>query len=318
VTPGKPSTAKLFAAFAAVYLIWGSTYLAIRFAIETMPPLLMASLRFLIAGAILYVWTRGKTPKPPTRKNWRQAFTLGALMILGGNGCVVLSEQWVPSAFAAILVATVPLWIALFSWIRPGGLRPSPQVALGIVLGFAGVTMLIGLGNLQGAGVVDSRGVVLLLFSSISWTIGSLYSQNLHISDSPFQAAAMQMLGGGTWLALAGLIRGEAARFHPSEFSGPSVFALVYLAILGSLVGFTAYSWLLKATTPSRAATYAYVNPAVAVVLGWAIAGEPITPRMVVSMCIIVAAVIVITTARRESVVSETIPTSRAETPRPS
>jgi drug/metabolite transporter (DMT)-like permease len=162
--------------------------------------------------------------------------------------------------------------------------------------------MLIGLGNLHGAGVVDSRGVVLLLCSSISWSIGSLYSQNLHLSDSPLEASAMQMLGGGTCLALAGLLHGEAPLVHPAAFSTQSILALAYLAIFGSLVGFTAYSWLLKTTTPSRAATYAYVNPAVAVVLGWAIAGEPLTPRMVISMCIIVAAVIVITTARPASV----------------
>jgi drug/metabolite transporter (DMT)-like permease len=303
VTPNKPSSAKLFAAFAAVYLIWGSTYLAIRYAIETMPPLLMASARFLIAGTILYAWTRAHSSSArPVLKNWRRAFILGALMIMGGNGCVVLSEQWVPSGFAAILIATVPLWVALLSWMRPGGRRPSGQVAAGIVLGFAGVTMLIGLGNLQGAGVMDSRGVALLLFSAVSWAVGSLYSQNLHLSHSPLEASAMQMLGGGTCLAIAGLIHGEAPLVHPASFSMQSILALAYLAILGSLVGFTAYSWLLKATTPSRAATYAYVNPAVAVVLGWAIAGEPLTPRMVVSMGIIVAAVIVITTARPATV----------------
>jgi drug/metabolite transporter (DMT)-like permease len=296
----KTSTAKVAIAFAAVYLIWGSTYLAIRYAIQTMPPLLMASARFLLAGAILYTWSSLKSVPAPPLKEWRQAFTIGAMMMLGGNGCVVLSEQYVPSGLAAILVATVPLWIAVFNWIRPGGRRPIRQVALGIVLGFGGVILLTGLGNLRGAGSVDPRGAVLLVFSSMSWASGSLYSKNRNLSDSPLQASGMTMIGGGTSLLVAGLIHGEAAQFHPYGFSMESVLALGYLAILGSVVGFTAYNWLLKATTPSRASTYAYVNPAVAVVLGRTIGGEAITSRMMMSLCVIVAAVIIITTARKE------------------
>jgi drug/metabolite transporter (DMT)-like permease len=296
----RPSTAKVISAFAAIYLIWGSTYLAIRYAIQTMPPLLMASARFLLAGAILYMWSWLKSVPVPRLRQWRQAFTGGAMMMLGGNGCVVLSEQYVPSGLAAILVATVPLWIAVFGWIRPGGRRPTRQVTLGIALGFAGVIMLTGPGNLGGSGSMDPRGVALLVFSSMSWASGSLYSRNRHLSDSPLRASGMQMLGGGTCLLVAGLIHGEGAQFHPMGFSARSLLAVGYLAILGSVVGFTAYNWLLKVTTPSRAATYAYVNPAVAVVLGWTIGGEPITSRMLVSMSVIVAAVVVITTARKD------------------
>jgi drug/metabolite transporter (DMT)-like permease len=195
----------------------------------------------------------------------------------------------------------VPIWVAVLSWIRPGGKRPPQQVALGIILGFVGVTMLIGLGDLHSRNAVDPFGALLLIVASLSWATGSLYGQKAHVSDNPLQASGMQMIGGGTCLLLTGLISGEGRGFHLQQISTTSTIALVYLTLLGSLVAFTAYSWLLKATTPARAATYAYVNPAVAVVLGWAVAGEPLTPRMILSMCVIVAAVMIITTAKTKS-----------------
>jgi drug/metabolite transporter (DMT)-like permease len=295
----KATTAKLVTAFAAVYLIWGSTYLAIRYAIETLPPLLMASARFLAGGSILYFWSRMQGAPAGSRKSWKDAFIIGMMLLFFGNGAVVLAEQWVPSGLTAVLVASVPLWVSLLGWLVPGGQRPTAQVAIGILLGLFGVTLLIGVGSLRGAGTVDPFGAAVLLFGSMSWAAGSLYGRKTHISDSPIQASGMQMMGGGTFLLAAGLASGELSRFDPGGVSAHSILALVYLALFGSIIGFTAYSWLLKATTPTRAATYAYVNPAVAVLLGWAIAGEPLTPRMVFSMCIIVAAVMVITMAKR-------------------
>jgi drug/metabolite transporter (DMT)-like permease len=294
----KASTTKLVTAFAAVYIIWGSTYLAIRYAIQTFPPLLMASSRFLIAGSFLYGFSRFKGCPPGTTQGWRRAFIVGAMLLLCGNGGVVLAERTVPSGLTAVLVSMVPVWVAVFSWILPGGRRPSQHVALGIVLGFAGVTTLIGLGSLNDTSQVDPVGASILIVSSMSWAAGSLYGQKAHVSNNPLQTSGMQMLGGGTFLLLAGLLSGEARAFRPHEISTSSTVALLYLAVFGSIVAFTAYSWLLKATTTARAATYAYVNPAVAVVLGWAVAGEPLTVRTVLSMCVIVIAVMVITTAK--------------------
>jgi len=288
-------------AFAAVYLIWGSTYLAIRYAIQTMPPLLMASARFLMGGTALYLWSRFKDSPSTGNRNWKNAFILGAMLLFLGNGGVAVAEQWVPSGLTAVLVSMVPLWVAVFGWLRPGGKRPPHQVAMGIILGFVGVTLLIGFGDLRNAGAVDPRGAAILILSSMSWAAGSLYGQKAHVSDSPLQTSGMQMIGGGTWLMIAGIISGEASGFSPEHLSARSIVALLYLTIFGSIVAFTAYSWLLKATSPSRAATYAYVNPAVAVLLGWAIAGEPLTPRMIVAMCVIVGAVMVITMAKSSS-----------------
>ena len=295
----KHSTTQLLAAFAAVYFIWGSTYLFIRYAIQTLPPFLMASGRFLFGGALLYGWSRWKGAPAASSLGWRRAFILGALLFLFGNGGVVTAEQWVPSGLTAVLVATVPLWVAIVVWMLPGGRRPSDQVAVGIVLGLCGVALLIGAGNLRQVGTVDPAGAAILLFSSLSWACGSVYAQRNHVSDSPLQASGMQMIGGGVFLLIAALVAGEFSKFEPARVSLISLGAVVYLAIFGSIVAFTAYSWLLRATTPSRAATYAYVNPAVAVLLGWAIAGEPLTARMILAMCVIVAAVMVITLSKQ-------------------
>ena len=297
----KVSTARLVTAFAAVYLIWGSTYLAIRYAIETIPPLLMASARFLAAGGILYAVSRFKGAPAPRKTNWKRAFIVGAMLLLFGNGGVVLAERTVPSGLTAVLVSMVPIWVAVLSWVRPGGKRPSHQVGFGIILGFAGVIMLIGIGDLHSTTAVDPVGASILILSTLSWASGSLYGQKAHVSENPLQASGMQMLGGGTLLLTAALLIGEGRGIRFDHVSTSSILALVYLSLLGSLVAFTAYSWLLKATTPSRAATYAYVNPVIAVILGWAVAGEPLTARMILSMVVIIAAVMVITTAKTKS-----------------
>lgn len=294
----KVSTAKLVAAFAAVYVIWGSTYLAIHYAIQTIPPLLMAAVRFLSAGSALYLYSRLKGSPAGNIQVWRRAFLLGGMLLLCGNGGVVLAERTVPSGLTAVLISMVPIWVAVFSWILPGGKIPSAQVAFGIILGFVGVTMLIGFGDFHNNAAVDPFGASILIVSSMSWAAGSLYGQKAHVADDPLQASGMQMIGGGTLLLIAGLLSGEAGNFRPDHISSTSILAVIYLAVLGSIVAFTAYSWLLKKTSPARVATYAYVNPAVAVVLGWAIAGEPLTLLTIGSMIIIVVAVMVITVAK--------------------
>ncbi|MGH7476209.1 MAG: drug/metabolite exporter YedA [Longimicrobiales bacterium] len=298
-----PSRAKVIAAFAAVYIIWGSTYLAIRFAIETMPPFLMAAVRFLIAGALLYGWRRAVGVPRPNGREWRSALVVGGLLLLGGNGGVVWAEQTVPSGIAALLVAIVPLWIVLLDWLRPGGVRPSGGVMVGVLIGFAGVALLIGPDALLGGGTapVDPVGALVLMVASLSWAVGSLYSRAAPKPSAPFIATGMQMLAGGVLLLVAGVLTGEPARLDVESISAKSLLALLYLIIFGAIIGYSAYIWLLRTVPAARAATYAYVNPVVAVLLGWALADEPLNTRTLVGAAIIIGAVALITTTRVRS-----------------
>lgn len=290
----KATRAGILAALAAVYVIWGSTYLAIRFAVETLPPLLMAGVRFTIAGAIMYGWRRAIGFPRPTASQWRAAAVVGGLMLLGGNGGVVWAEQWVESGTAALIVASVPLWMVLLDWLRPGGKAPRPSVWAGVLVGLAGVALLMGGPD---AGERYMAGWVVLVLASISWAIGSLYSRSASL-PAPLLATGMQMLTGGGLLLLVGLLMGEAGGIDPASFSLRSILALVYLIIFGSLIGFSSYVWLLRVTQPAIASTYAYVNPVVAVFLGWLLAGERLTPRIALASAIIVGAVALITSGR--------------------
>ena len=285
------------AALAAVYLLWGSTYLAIRFAIETMPPLLMAGTRFLIAGTILYAWMRLRgTPRAEPRQ-WGAAAIVGALLLLGGNGAVTLAERWVPSGIAALMIATVPLWMVLLDWLRRGGVRPKAGAIAGLVLGFIGVAILIGPASAQQGGL-HRIGAALLLFAALSWSFGSIYSRTAPLPKSPLMATAMEMLCGGALLLIVGLAMGEAGQVDPAAFSGRSVLALAHLILFGSLVAFSCYIWLLRVVSAATASTYAFVNPVVAVVLGWALASEVLEARAWIACVIIVGAVVLITTSR--------------------
>ncbi len=285
-------------AFLAIYTIWGSTYLAIRIAIETLPPFLMAGIRFLIAGAGLYLWTWLRGASRPTWPNWKAAAIVGGLLLLGGNGGVVWAEQVVPSGLTAVLITTVPLWMVLLEWKRNNGVRPAPQVSLGLVLGFSGVVFLVGPQELAGTGIIDRVGAVVLILASLFWAIGSLYSRKASLPSSPLQSTAMEMLTGGALLLAAGLLTNEWAVFQPSATSTRSIIAMAYLVVFGSLVGFTSYIFLLKNSPPSKVSTYAYVNPVIAVLLGWALAQEQLTPRTLLAAAVIVTAVVVITTYR--------------------
>jgi len=285
-------------AFAAVYLLWGSTYLAIRFAIESLPPFWMAATRFLVAGAILYAWARWRGEPAPLRLHWRSALIVGGLLLLGGNGGVVWAEQRVPSGLAALLVGTVPLWMVMLDGAGRGWKRPPVQVLAGVAIGLLGVALLVGPGRFAGGHRVDPVGAAVLIVASLSWTAGSLYSRRAPLPSSPLLGTAMEMLGGGACLAIAGLVAGEWQRLDLAAASPRSLLAVGYLVVFGSLVGFTAYVWLLKVSTPPLVATYAYVNPVVAVFLGWAFAGEPVTGRTLVAAAVIVGAVMLITTYR--------------------
>jgi drug/metabolite transporter (DMT)-like permease len=290
-----PSRAQIVTAFAAIYVIWGSTYLAIRYAIETLPPFLMAGARFMIAGCILYFIARRRGAPPPPRSTWLAGAIAGALLLLGGNGAVVWSEQRVPSGAAALLVATVPLWMVLLESLRPGGERPSRRVIAGVVLGLMGLALLVGPSELAGGGRLDPLGAVVLLVGTLSWAMGSLFSRHAKLPSSPFMTVALEMLFGGTLLLLLGLFTGEGARLDLAAVTARSWLSFLYLVTFGALLGFTAYIWLLKVSTPARVSTYAYVNPVVAVLLGWLLGGETISSRMMIAAGIIVVAVAAIT-----------------------
>jgi drug/metabolite transporter (DMT)-like permease len=295
--------ARLIAAFAAVYIVWGSTYLAIRFAVETLPPLLMAGGRVLISGTALLLWSRLRGgPGGPTQRDWITGLISGALLLLGGNGAVVWAEQRVPSGIAALLVAIVPLWMVLLDWMRPGGRRPAALVFVGLGLGLVGLGLLVGPDIAHGQGNVDLLGAGILIFGSLSWAIGSVYTQRAPRPSSSTYGSGTQMFAGGLCLVAVGLVSGEAARLDLAHASARSLLAFAYLVTFGSLIGFTAYLYLLAHTTAAKVATYAYVNPVVAVLLGWALAHEPITSRTLVAATVILVGVAIITVARDTSV----------------
>lgn len=289
-----PPTAMVVAAFAAVYVVWGSTYLAIRFAIETLPPFAMASVRFLVGGSLLYAVVRPRAGRP-TRTQWRSAAIIGVLLLGCGNGGVVWAQQWVPSGLAALLVASVPIWMVFIDWLFGGGPRPNRSLLVGLVLGLFGVGLLVSSEQI-GAGSRESfLGGLALLFASFAWASGSIYSRSADLPSSPFLTTAMQMLAGSVALALMSVVSGEATGWSAGTLSLKSVLALAYLIVFGALVGYSAYIWLLRVSTPARASTYAYVNPVVAVFLGWLFADEQLDARAAIAMVVILVSVVVVT-----------------------
>jgi drug/metabolite transporter (DMT)-like permease len=284
--------ALVLAAFAAVYVLWGSTYLAIRYAVQTLPPFLLAGARFTFAGVVLSAFALARGAERPTRTNWKAAAVVGTLLFPLGNGIVVWAETRVDSGMAALLVATEPFWIVLLLWLRQG-VRPRPLVIAGIVAGFAGLFILVGRSPVPGAGA-DTLAAALLIGASLSWAAGSLYARSAPLPRAPLLSAGTQMIAGGLGLLVMGLVAGEPGRLDFAAVSASSILGLVYLVIFGSFVGFTAYSWLVTVVAPARVATYAYVNPVIAVLLGWAIAGETITWRLAIAAAVIIGAVALI------------------------
>jgi drug/metabolite transporter (DMT)-like permease len=295
----RASPMRIAAAFAAVYTIWGSTFLGIHYAIETIPPLLMAGSRFVLSGVVLYAWARLRGSPRPVAEEWRAGAVIGALLPLAGNGAVVWAEQRNPSGITALFVAIMPACMALLEWLRPGGSRPTRWALLGLVTGTAGVALLVDPRTGGAAGDrIDLVAAGLLLCGSFAWAAGSLYSRSARLPASPIMATALQMLAGGTFLLTAGALIGEVPHFAWTAVTARSAMAFAYLFVFGSLIGFTSYAWLLQVVAPTKVATYAYVNPVVAVLLGWLIAGEPLTARTALAGVAIVGAVVLITTSK--------------------
>jgi drug/metabolite transporter (DMT)-like permease len=290
-------TTLVIVAFGAVYLVWGSTYLAIRVGIESFPPFILAGLRHLVAGLILFPVIRWKTGLRPTAANWKAAIIVGFLLLFVGNGGVSWAEQLVPSGVTALLVATVSLWLVIVDWLRPRGNRPGPKVVTGLVLGFAGLLLLVGPSHLGGSGRVDPLGAAVLVFASFAWSCGSLYAKHGGMPASPMLGVAMQSLTGGVILLIVALLTGEFRDVHWAAVTLRSSAALGYLIVFGSGIGFSAYIYILHKSTAARVATYAFVNPVVALFLGWLIAGEAITLRTILAAAVILTAVILVITA---------------------
>ena len=294
----KPPKWQIYLAFAAIYIIWGSTYLGIRFTNETIPPFLMSGLRFVIAGACLYFYARLVQKVPaPTWPHIKTAGIVGLLMILIGNGGVAYAELTIPSSIAALLIATSPVWFVLLGWLFFGSTRPNTRTVTGLALGLAGMVVLIGPGQLMGQ-ALDMVGLGVITISTIAWAAGSWYSSVSKTLASPLIHTSLQMLIGGIFLLVLSILRGEVANFHVEQVSLKSWLAFGYLIVFGSLVGFNAYSWLIRVVPPSQASTYAYVNPLVAVVLGWLLGGESITLQMLLAGAFILPGVILILRAR--------------------
>ena len=304
---------QILLAFLAVYTIWGSTYLAIRFAVATMPPFLMAGVRFLIAGAILYLWLRLRGAGRPKLIHWRSALVIGGLLLLGGNGGVSWAEVHVPSGLAALLVAAVPLWMALFDWLRPGGVRPTGLTLLGLVIGFAGVALLASQVESSGTGP-QLIGILALLVATCCWAIGSLYARSASVPALPLLGTGMEMLAGGALLVIVAGATGEFGQVHLAAISLKSLLGLAFLIVFGSLLGYTSYVWLLRHVSAARVSTYAYVNPVVAVFLGWAFDSEPVTWVTLVSAAVILSSVALITVSRGRHSQPQAAPTAETET----
>lgn len=298
----RPSRLRVVLAFAAVYVIWGSTYLGIRYAIETLPPFLMAGTRFLTAGLILFGLAGLNGERLRTSlSQWPKAFVIGALLLLCGNGGVTWAEKYIATSLAALMVATEPLWVVMLNWTLTRH-RPKPAVLLGVLIGLAGVGLLVsdGLTGVEASSSLSLAASGVVLLASFAWAGGSVYANHRPIKGSTSMAAGMQMMAGGSLLLLLGVVAGDLKLLSTMNPSWLSIGAFFYLLVFGSLVGFTAYSWLLRNVTPARAATYAYVNPVVAVLLGWWLASEPLTSRMMIAAAVIVGSVVLITTFGRE------------------
>lgn len=294
----RPAPWKIYGGFAIIYIVWGSTYLAIRIGVMEMPPFLMAGMRFTAAGLLMFVWMLATGTPFPTWKEWRAATLLGFLMFLVDYACLFWAEQRIPSGIAAVILAMIPVCITLMEIIFLRTLRLTVRLAAGLAVGILGVAVLMNPHASMGEAPLDRRGAVALLVACFGWSVGTIVTKKLTLPTSKAMSAATQMLTGGVQLLLLSAVAGEFTRFHAAQISGRAWFSLVYLIIAGSIIAFTAYVWLLYHTSPTKVGTYAYVNPVVAVVLGSLIGGEIVGYRTIFGALLILASVAAITTAK--------------------
>ncbi len=307
-------TTKL-AAFAAIYLVWGSTYLAIALLAETLPAFSMVGLRFFVAGLALYLWARAGGAARPEPRHWRSGAVSGGLLLFVGTGGVVWSIGFLDSGLVALLVGTMPLWMALLMWLWPGGRRPSAAELAALAVGFCGAAVLAAP---SAGGTVHLGATLVALVACAGWAVGSLYSRGAELPASPAVTTGIQMLTGGGLLLAGGVAAGEWRGFEPQAVSATSLVAFAYLVVFGSLGAFTAYSWLIRNTDPTLVATHAYVNPVVAVFLGWWLAGESVGPRTLLATALIVGSVVLVTasSARRRKLEARAPEPERLSLPR--
>lgn len=296
--PAPVTSGRVILAFAAVYVIWGTTYFALGEVVHTVPPLFMTSVRFIAAGTVLYLWRRTHGAAKPEARHWMHAAWISALLLLGGYGLTAWAQQRVPSGLTALLVSISPVNMVLIEWLRPGGKRPGGAVFAGLALGVAGMALLIGPARLEAAREADLLSALACVLASLCWSSGSVLGRLVVQAPDVFLAAAMQMLIGSVLLLGASAATGEFSRLDPAILTAEAVGGWIYLTVAGSLIAFSAYVYLLKVSTPARVSTYAYVNPAVAVFVGWAFGGELVTPRMLVAAALLLGGVALITAWR--------------------
>ncbi len=295
----RPRTSAIWAALVTVYIVWGTTYFSIRIVNETLPPLLAAAVRFVVAGSLMYGLTVGRGDRVgdrPGKRQWAAAAIVGLALLLGGNGAVVWAERTVPSGIVALIIALIPLWMALIDTVLLRR-RPRLRIVIGLLLGFAGAAMLVGT---SAGGSIPLPGMLLAVGASLSWASGSLYARSAPLPTRPFVGIGMEMLCGGAGLLVAGVLAGDLGRIHPERVSAASALALAYLIVFGSFAAFASYVWLLRNARTSLVSTYAYVNPVVAVFLGWAFLDEPVTVRTVVAGAVMLIAVAIIVATGKE------------------
>ncbi|MCU0634416.1 MAG: EamA family transporter [Gemmatimonadaceae bacterium] len=294
-----PPRTLLIAAFATIYVVWGSTYLAIRWVVEGAPPFLMASIRFAIAGALLYGWSRWRTGERPTREHWRNAAIIGAMLLGVGNGAVSWAVQHVPSGIASLVISATPLWLVILQRVGPMQRQPSMAELAGVGIGLAGVALLVLPTGGRGTGphLIDSLGAVVLLVGCLSWAAGSLFARSAVLPRTPTMGPAMQMLTASVLLFVVAAVHGDLAGFDITRVRAVAWWSLLYLVVAGSLLGFTAFSWLMRVASPTLVGTYAYVNPVVAVILGVLLGGEVLPARAVLATVVIVSGVALVSLA---------------------
>jgi drug/metabolite transporter (DMT)-like permease len=302
VTPSRPASWKILLAFAIIYFVWGSTYLAIRVGVREMPPFLMAGLRFTAAGLALYGWMRLTGIPSPSWREWRGASVLGALMFLMDYACLFWAEQRVPSGVSAVILAAIPVCITLLEVIFLRTQRLTVRLSLSLLVGIVGVAVLMDPSSSLGEAPLDRGGAIALLVACCGWSIGTIVSRRLVLPASKPMSAGAQMLSGGVQLLVLAAVSGEFAHFRVQDVSRIAWFSLIYLIIAGSIVGYTAYVWLLHYESPTKVGTYAYVNPVVAVIIGAGLGGEIIGRRTILGTALILVSVVAITTMRRQAI----------------